>query len=76
MRQHRLGHADALQRAQALVVHADGTRVVDQLVAALEQDGLDAVQAEHAGDGEADRAGAGDDDVGIEAGVFVHVADS
>jgi hypothetical protein len=63
---HRAGQADALDAAQALVVHADGAGVVDQLLALFKQQHLDAVLAEGVADGQADGAGADDDHVGIE----------
>jgi hypothetical protein len=56
--------ADALHAAQALVVHADGPRVVDDLICSFEQDGVDAEAAEGVRNGGADGTGAHDGDLG------------
>ena len=51
--QQRLCEIDALEQSQRLVVHAHGTRVLDDLALALDDHGVDAVGTEQVGQGNA-----------------------
>ena len=65
VRQDGVDQSDRLERAQRFVVESDTARIVDQGVALLDDQGLNTLQTKHIGQGQADRSGTDDQDVGM-----------